>query len=64
MDSIPMHETYPVQVEGHSSGNVSHDSINVAIYGGFFCAIIEPACSRYLYGHVISLFEWLAYRYL
>lgn len=35
-------------VEGHSSGNVSHDSINVAIYGGFFCAIIEPACSRYL----------------
>ncbi|KAG1827639.1 P-loop containing nucleoside triphosphate hydrolase protein [Suillus subaureus] len=35
-------------VEGHSSGNVSHDSLNIAIYGGFFCAIIEPACSRYL----------------
>lgn len=35
-------------VEGHSSGNVSHDSLNIAIYGGIFCAIIEPACSRCL----------------
>ncbi|KAG1765849.1 P-loop containing nucleoside triphosphate hydrolase protein [Suillus placidus] len=35
-------------VEGHSSGNVSHDSLNIAICGGFFCAIIEPVCSRCL----------------
>ncbi|KAG1742024.1 P-loop containing nucleoside triphosphate hydrolase protein [Suillus lakei] len=35
-------------VEGHSSGNVSHESLNIAIYGGFFCAIFEPVCSRCL----------------
>ncbi|KAG2135189.1 P-loop containing nucleoside triphosphate hydrolase protein [Suillus bovinus] len=35
-------------VESHSSENVSHDSLNIAIYGGFFCVIIEPACSRCL----------------
>lgn len=29
--------------EGHSSGN---DSLDIAIYGSFFCAIIQPACSR------------------
>lgn len=56
-----MSETYPVQAEGHSSGN---DSLDIAIYGGFFCAIIEPACSRCMYAHVFSLFEWLAHHYL
>lgn len=35
-------------VDGHSSGDVSHDPLNIAIYGGLFSAIIEPACSRCL----------------
>ncbi|KAG2366089.1 P-loop containing nucleoside triphosphate hydrolase protein [Suillus spraguei] len=35
-------------VDGHSSGDVSHDPLNIAIYGGLFCAIVEPACSRCL----------------
>lgn len=35
-------------VEGHSSGNASQESLDIAIYGGFFCAIFEPACSRCL----------------
>lgn len=64
MSPNPMFETYPMQVEGQSSGNVSHDSLDVAIYGGFLCAIVEPTCSRCLYAHVIYLFEWLAYHYL
>lgn len=56
-----MSEAYPVQAEGHSSGN---DSLDIAIYGSFFCAIIQPACSRCMYAHVFSLFEWLAHHYL
>ncbi|KAG1792125.1 P-loop containing nucleoside triphosphate hydrolase protein [Suillus plorans] len=35
-------------VEGQSSGNVPHDSLDIVIYGGFLCAIVEPVCSRCL----------------
>ncbi|KAG1725716.1 P-loop containing nucleoside triphosphate hydrolase protein [Suillus paluster] len=35
-------------VEGRSSGNVSQESLNIAIYGGLLCAIFGPACHRCL----------------
>ncbi|OAX38172.1 P-loop containing nucleoside triphosphate hydrolase protein [Rhizopogon vinicolor AM-OR11-026] len=35
-------------VENGSTGLASQESLNIAIKGGFFCAIFGPACNRFL----------------
>jgi hypothetical protein len=57
-------QTHTLQVEDRSAGTSSQVSLNIAIKGGFFCAIFGPACNRFLYAWGFLCLGGLAYRCL